>query len=243
MSDERKKLTKGEMDRYFSELGRELKKEFGRKAKIELVVVGGASILMNYSFRESTLDIDAVVSSQSSIKDVVNRVGDRLGLPDGWLNPDFQQTESYSPKLIGASRFYRTYSQVLDVRTITAENLIAMKLVAFRPYSHDGSDIIGIIREQEDAGKPVTYESVKRALADLYESRKQLDSTAEAALQDALSGRDLGKLFKEAMEKEAKNKELLTGFEKKHKGVLNESNLQEILSALDEKSAQNRNSQ
>lgn len=98
---------KDDMNMYFLELSKELKKEFGRNANIELIVVGGASILINYNFRESTMDIDAIVSSQMSIKDAVNKVGDRLGLPNHWLNQDFRNTASYSPNLVHISKFYR----------------------------------------------------------------------------------------------------------------------------------------
>ena len=43
------------------------------------------------------------------MKDAINAVGDRMGLPNGWLNADFRQTASYSPKLAEASVYYRTF--------------------------------------------------------------------------------------------------------------------------------------
>ena len=92
MSSKFNGFTKDNMNMYFSELAKELKKEFGRKSRFELIVVGGAAVLMNYSFRESTQDIDAVTSTRTSIKDAINRTGDRLGLPNGWINSDFTQT-------------------------------------------------------------------------------------------------------------------------------------------------------
>lgn len=45
-------LSKEEIDSLFLEIAKELKKKFkGKKFSYELVVVGGASILLNYSFR------------------------------------------------------------------------------------------------------------------------------------------------------------------------------------------------
>ena len=42
------------------------------------------------------------------MKDAVNRVGDKMGLPNGWLNADFTRTSSYSPKLTTFSTYYKT---------------------------------------------------------------------------------------------------------------------------------------
>ena len=145
MSHDFNGFSKEMVESFFDELSKELKKEFGRNASVELIVVGGASILLNYHFRNSTIDIDAVVASRMSIKDAINRVGDKFSLPNGWLNSDFRQTKSYSPKLIQYSKFYKSYNQVLTVRTIEAEYLVAMKLTSLRPYKNDKSDIVGII--------------------------------------------------------------------------------------------------
>jgi len=48
-------LSKEQIDNLFFEIAKELKKQLkGRKFTYELIVVGGASILLNYSFRNST---------------------------------------------------------------------------------------------------------------------------------------------------------------------------------------------
>lgn len=40
---------------YFSALAEELKREYGKFVEVELIVVGGGSILLNYDFRGSTM--------------------------------------------------------------------------------------------------------------------------------------------------------------------------------------------
>ena len=45
-------------------LSKDIKKTYGRKAVVEIVIVGGASITLNYSFRQGTTDIDALVSDE-----------------------------------------------------------------------------------------------------------------------------------------------------------------------------------
>lgn len=38
----------------------------------EITLVGGASILINYGFRDSTYDIDALFHAASAMKDAIN---------------------------------------------------------------------------------------------------------------------------------------------------------------------------
>ena len=159
-------ITKDSIDTYFSQLAKELKKEFGRNANIELVVVGGAAVMLNYDFREATKDIDALIAARSSIKDAVNRIGDKFGLQNGWINSDFRNTKSYSPQLIQYSKYYRTYNQVLTVRTIDAEYLIAMKLASFREYKNDRSDVAGILSSEK--GKEINFDRITQAVDKLY---------------------------------------------------------------------------
>ena len=90
--------------------------------KIPIILIGGAAILANYGFRDMTTDVDAVIHAVSSMKEAINHVGDKFHLPNGWLNADFMKTGSYSPKLEEFSVHYREFSNVLEVRTISAEN-------------------------------------------------------------------------------------------------------------------------
>lgn len=76
-----------------------------------------------------TTDVDAIIQAASSMKDAANKVGDRNGLPNGWLNTDFMKTESYTPKLVEYSVYYKKFYGVLEARTITAEYLIAMERI------------------------------------------------------------------------------------------------------------------
>ena len=53
------------------------------------------------------------------------------------------------PKLDEVSVYYRKISNVLTVRLIRDEYLIAMKLRSGRKYKNDLSDIIGVLAEHE----------------------------------------------------------------------------------------------
>lgn len=110
-----------------------------------------------------TTDVDAVIHAASSMKDAINIVGDRLKLPNGWLNTDFMRTVSYSPKIDEYSTYYKNFYNVLNIRTISAEYLIAMKLRSGRKYKNDLSDIIGILAEHDKHGVPITFDSITTA--------------------------------------------------------------------------------
>ena len=88
--------------------------------------------MVGYNFRNSTTDIDALIRASSTMKESINYVADKNGLPNGWLNDDFIHTSSYTPELEEYSIFYKDFYGVITVRVITAEYLVAMKLFSFR---------------------------------------------------------------------------------------------------------------
>ena len=100
-----KPFTKENLDIYLKELAKEFRKKNGTKMPAEIILIGGASILINYGFREMTYDIDAIIKSSGVMKDAINVVGDKLELPVGWLNTDFVNTKSYTPRLIEQSKY------------------------------------------------------------------------------------------------------------------------------------------
>ena len=236
MSNDFSGFNKENVGDYFKELSKEIKKEFGRQANIELIVVGGASILLNYGFRESTQDIDAFVATHSSIKEAINRVGDKFNLPNGWINSDFKQTLSFSPKLIQVSKPYRTYNQVLSVRTVSEEYLVAMKLASFRQYKTDSSDIIGIIQEQRIKGEPITFEAVDNAVRLLYNGWENMPDKSKDFLINALNPDLPQGVYDIAKNTEETNKTLLVNFEKEYPNVLKSENLDSILESIKSKS-------
>ena len=105
-------FTKDNLDAYLKELAKEYRKLGGKSMPAEVVLIGGASVLINYGFREMTTDIDAVIQAASTMKEAINHVGDRNDLPRGWINEDFKNTKSFSPKLL----MYSTYQTRQSIR-------------------------------------------------------------------------------------------------------------------------------
>ncbi len=224
-----KGFTKENLDYYLKELAKEFRKRNGKNTPAEIVLVGGAAILANYGFREMTYDIDAVITASSAMKEAVNAVSDRLGLPNGWLNADFKNTSSYSPKLSQYSKHYHTYSNVLNIRTISAEYLVAMKLMSGRRYKKDLSDIIGILHEQEKVGKPLSYQKIDCAVKNLYGGWDNISEYAIQVLKAALGSKRLEELFMEQEHEEILSKQAVLQVQKYEGEKVRESNINEII--------------
>lgn len=225
-------FTKENIDTYLKEVAKQFRKLNRKGMPAEITLIGGASILINYGFRDSTCDLDAVIHAASYMKDAINYVTDTMGLPNGWLNEDFKNTASYTPNLEKYSQYYRTFSNILTVRTITGEYLIAMKLMAYRQYKHDISDVVGILREQKNAGNPLSYEQIDKAVCDLYDSWEKLPKGAQDMLKSILTEEDLDALYESYAQSEAEAKDALLIFEEKYPNALQEDNLSDILSHL-----------
>ena len=195
-------LSKEKMDILFKEIAKELKKKLkGKKFSYELIVVGGASILLNYSFRMSTIDIDCLDLNDALMNEIVNEVGNKYQLPNGWINTDFIKTNSFTPKLIQFSSYYKSFSNdALIVRTIKDEYLIAMKMVAARKYKHDYSDIYGILNENHS----INYEMIVKAIVNLYGGLDVVSGETLAFVKQILEGSNVNYLDLEKSEAEEK---------------------------------------
>lgn len=224
-------FTKDNLDDYLKALSKEFRKMNGSKMPAEIILIGGAAILINYGFREMTYDMDAIIQASSSMKDAINNVGDRMGLPNGWLNTDFMKTASYTPKLIQYSKYYKTFSNVLRIRTISAEYLIVMKLMAGRQYKNDLSDVIGILIEQKKADKEIELESIKRAADELYNGYENLPASSRDFIEAAYTSKDLSDLYEKIKKDEKENKDMLLEFQNDYPNVLNGDNIKDILIA------------
>ena len=234
-SESHNTFNKENLDTCLKELAKEFRKLNGTAMPAEIILVGGAAVLANYGFREMTTDIDAIIQASSAMKSAINRVGDKLNLPNGWLNADFMRTGSYSPKLFEHSIYYRTFSNVLTIRTISAEYLIAIKLRSARKYKNDLSDIIGILAEHEMRNSPISYEQIHQAVVNLYGSWADIPDHAKEFIQDALSNGNYNDIYASVSDEERRSKNILVDFQKEYPGVTTESNVNDILRTLKEK--------
>ena len=222
-------FTKDNLNTCLKELGKEFHKLNGTKIPAEIILIGGAAILANYGFRDVTYDVDAIIFASSAMKEAINRVSDKMGLPNGWLNTDFKRTSSYSNKLVEVSVYYKTFSNVLTVRTITAEYLIAMKLMSGRQYKNDLSDIAGILWEHEKDNRPIPKETVEKAITILYGESADLPPISRKTINDAYTDSDFERAYKEIRENEIEAKRMLVDFEQTNPGEMKTENINIII--------------
>lgn len=228
-------FTKENLNNYLKELGKEYRRLNGKNMPVEIILIGGAAIIANYGFRDMTTDIDAIIHAASSMKDAINRVGDKFNLPNGWLNDDFMNTKSYTPKLNEFSVRYRQFANVINVRTISAEYLIAMKLCSGRKYKNDLSDIIGILYEHERRGIPLTMEDIDKAICNLYGNWDNIHADSVVFINETMRNGNFGKVYQTVIDEEKHSKELLIQFETDYPKVTNTVNVNTILENLKHK--------
>lgn len=231
-SENQSVFTKENLNTYLKELGKEYRRLNGKSMPAEIILIGGAAIIANYGFRDMTTDVDAVIHAVSSMKDAINTVGDKFHLPNGWLNADFMHTGSYSPKLVQYAIYYREFSNVLKVRTVSAEYLIAMKLRAGRKYKNDLSDIIGILAEHERRKNPISMEDIHKAVVNLYGSWDEISTDAKIFIEDAMRVGNFEQAYAHIREEEKRSKALLVTFQENYPDTINTENVNAILTSL-----------
>jgi len=98
--------------------------------RAELLLVGGAAMVLLYGARTSTKDVDAWIECESGrlpVVDAARRVAAELDLPQDWLNDaakGFIQGYAEGETLLECNS--------LRVRTLGTRQLLAMKLAAWR---------------------------------------------------------------------------------------------------------------
>lgn len=224
-------FSKQQLDAYLTALGKEFRRLTKRKSEAELILVGGASVLINYTFRDVTDDADAIILAVSAMDDAIRNVGDKFELLPGWLNTDFSKTASYTPKLREYSKPYRTFSNVLHVRTVADEYLVAMKLMAGRQYKHDLSDIAGVLWEHEKNGSPLSREQIDNALVVLYENKPLPDITKQL-LDDIFKHGDLQSAYSELRKQEEEARDILRIFENEYPNTLTADTIDNVLAQM-----------
>lgn len=98
--------------------------------RIELLLVGGAAMVLLYDARLSTRDLDVVIlrpRASHLVRVLASQVAEEQGLPSDWLNDGVK----------GFVTGFSTGPTVLDapgivVNTASVEHLLAMKLCAWR---------------------------------------------------------------------------------------------------------------
>lgn len=218
-------FTRNNIDHYLYEVAKIYKKANRAFPEAEIILIGGASVLLNYNFRDMTTDLDAILRASSSMKDAIKKVADDNGLESDWLNEDFKHTKSYSPKIIEYSKFYKKFCGCLTVRTIADEYLLAMKLCSARNYKKDLSDIVGILKENVERNTPINFDKINNAVINLYGSWDIIDNEVKNMLIETLKDDDLEEKYYSILKEEKLNKQALLLAQEKYPEQINDKNV------------------
>jgi len=159
----------------FAALSEELARE-GERA--EIIVAGGAALVLLYEARKSTKDVDAVFLAPEAavVRRSAERVADRLGLPNDWLNDG---AKGYFVGISSGDVLFTTSS--LSVHAASIAQLLAMKLAAWRD-AVDRSDAKLLLAHLPRGNKDEIWKSVEAFVpnADLNKASYAFDDLWEA---------------------------------------------------------------
>lgn len=148
--------------------------------QIELVLVGGALMVLRFRARESTRDVDVAILAPVEahrVRELAGMVAAERGWPDDWLN------DGAKGYLIGVSSGPIVLSAPgIEVRSPATAQLLAMKLSAWRD-DVDITDASRLLEEMKGSRDEVWREvepylipgselKARYAYADLWEGRR-----------------------------------------------------------------------
>ena len=160
-------ITKDNIEEIFNELSKEYVKLGGNKI-LDFYLVGGAAIVLDFSYRLSTLDIDAFFEDNSILYKAIDNVSKKMNLPKDWINKNFVNTPSFSPKLFEKATLCFEFNNIIKVYSLHSKYILAMKIRSSRPTGGDLDDILMMIYEMRYKNINLTYEDVLKCYKELY---------------------------------------------------------------------------
>ena len=135
--------------------------------QLEICIYGGAALMLALNARDGTKDLDAILRPAEIGHRLAKRVGDELGLPEGWLNDDVKQFVSERDRE-GLIPMESVRIVGVNLKRPSASYLLAMKVLASRTplpgYAGDVDDIAFLCKKMNIR----TVEEVERHLDRFY---------------------------------------------------------------------------
>ena len=126
-------LSREHILKYLQQLGEELA---ARDLSGEILLTGGAAMCLVHEARDMTKDVDALYEPKTIINSIAADIAEQNGLPKGWLNDSVKG-------FVGANAPIEDFIvfKGLRVQSVSAEYLLAMKLMSARYGEKDYDDI------------------------------------------------------------------------------------------------------
>lgn len=112
--------------------------------RAELLLFGGAAMILGWQAREATRDVDALFSRADRVRALARKIGEEEGLPEGWLN---DAVKGFIGSIAPERQLLLSLDH-LEVYIPPPEYLLAMKAMAARvgPEHQDVEDLRFLIR-------------------------------------------------------------------------------------------------
>ena len=149
----------------------------------EVLVVGGAAMVLGFNAREATRDVDAVFEPASNVRAAAQTVAESQGLPADWLNDaakGFMPADTQPRNLI-------LELPNLSVWVPPPQYLLAMKAIAARLDSQDAADLRTLIHDLGLHRVDEVFEVVER-----YYPRNQIPARTQFFLEELFGERAQG---------------------------------------------------
>ncbi|MDR1061597.1 MAG: hypothetical protein LBL83_10420 [Clostridiales bacterium] len=132
-------LRKEQILKYLRQLGGELD-ALGMRG--EILLTGGAAMCLVHEARDMTKDIDALYEPKEEINQLAAKIAEREGLSADWLNDSVKG-------FVGANAPVEDFIsfQGLQIQTVSAEYLLAMKMMSARFGEKDSEDIVFLMKK------------------------------------------------------------------------------------------------
>ena len=151
-------MTSEEIEKYLSEINDELA---AQNVIGEICIYGGAAMYLAFKARPATKDVDAIFEPVKVIRGAINRIAEKYGLNEGWLN-------------LAVKMFVVEHEKILfDLANLkvfvpTADYLLAIKVLAMRAESFDAEDVKFLIKDLQLKNA----DEIFRILNDYYPNKK-----------------------------------------------------------------------
>ena len=146
-------------------LGAELK---SKGLEGEILLTGGAAMCLVHSARDMTKDIDALYEPKEIINRLAITIAKEENLPEDWLN---DSVKGFVVQDAPSEDFMSL--EGLKITTVTAEYLLAMKLISARYGEKDADDIRFLLNKLEIK----TSEEAFKVITDFYPANRILPKT------------------------------------------------------------------
>jgi len=168
-------MTRKDMLLYLEELNSRLT---NINRSCDIILFGGAAMALIYEARDATRDIDAKYRSSVELRKLIKDIADDFGIDGAWLNND---GEHYVTDKMPVSLYLELTN--LNIYTVTADCLLAMKLTSARMDSNDMDDSMFLMDLLDIQFEEQLFDLIEKYIDDDNRATSTKFFTSEAFLQ------------------------------------------------------------